>query len=186
MFNELVEKAKDGNREAMEEVIERLQPLLISSIRRYYNKPKEYDDLIQDGNLKIIESINDYDKGKGVHFLGYIKMNIKFLYLDKHKERSCESLNRPIGCGEIEVIDLLLREEVDFLENIIKAEDNIKLNNGLKVLTPRQREVIYLYYGRKMSIGHIARKLGVAYRTVVNTKSRALDKLEKELNKEIY
>lgn len=177
MFNEMVEKARAGDREALGEIIESLQPLLISSIKRYYNKPKEYDDLMQDGNLKIIESINDYDKDKGVHFLGYIKMNIKFLYLDKHKQRFHQSLNQQIGDGETEMMDLLVEEEVDFLEDIVKEENREMLSRTLDLLTPRQRQVIELYYGKNMGIANIAKELGVAYRTVVNTKARALEKM---------
>ena len=179
MFNKMVEKARAGDKEMLGEIIKSLQPLLISSIKRYYNKPKEYEDLMQDGNLKIIESINDYDKDKGVHFLGYIKMNIKFLYLDKHKQRFHQSLNQQIGDGETEMMDILVGEEIDFLENIIKGEYREILSRTLDLLTPRQRQVIELYYGRNMGIDDIAKDLGVAYRTVVNTKTRALEKMRK-------
>ena len=177
MFNEMVERARAGDKIALEEIIERLQPLLVSSIRRYYNKPREYEDLMQDGNIKIIESIYDYDKDKGVHFLGYIKMNIKFLYLDKHKGRIHQSLNKELGDGETEIMDLLVADDVNFLENIIRGEDRAELKKALDELTPRQLEIIELYYGKKMSIGDIADKLGLAYRTVVNTKTRALEKM---------
>lgn len=175
----MVKKAKAGDKEILEEIIERLQPLLISSIKRYYNKPKEYEDLMQEGNLKIIQSINDYDKDKGVHFLGYIKFNIKYLYLDKHKQRFHQSLNQQVGDGETEMMDLLVGEEVDFLEGIIRDENRIKLKEALDLLTPRQRQVIELYYGRNMSMADIANNLGVTYRTVVNTKTRALEKMRK-------
>lgn len=100
MFNELVEKAKNGDTKAIGQIVEKLQPLLISSIRRYYNKPNDYDDLMQDGNMKILESIRDYDSTKGVYFLGYIKTNIRYLYLDKHKQRIHQSLNQTLRDGQ--------------------------------------------------------------------------------------
>ena len=181
MFNELVERSKAGDEKALGEIVEKLQPLLISSIRRYYNKPKEYEDLMQDGNIKIIESINDFDKDKGVHFLGYVKMNIKHLYLDKHKQRFHKSLDEKIGDGETEMLDLLVSDEIDFLERIIEGEDRLELKRALDVLTQRQRLVIDLFYGKNMSIGDIADDLGVAYRTVINTKTRALEKMRKVL-----
>lgn len=177
MFNEMVKKAKLGDEQALGEILERLQPLLISSIRRYYNKPKEYEDLMQDGNLKIIESIFDYDETKGVNFLGYIKMNIKFLYLDKHKERLHESLNEMMPDGQRERIDILIGPQVDFLENIIILEDRQLLQESLDTLTEKQRQIIELFYIKNMAIGQIASKLGLSYRTVVNTKTRALDKM---------
>lgn len=183
MFNKLVEKARQGDVQATEEIIERLQPLLISSIRKYYNRPKEYDDLIQDGNMKILESIRDYDREKGVYFLGYIKTNIRYLYLDKHKEKIHQSLNQRIGHGETEIMDLLVGEELNLLGDIIEKENNLELKKALSILTPRQRQVIKLFYEEDMSIGDIGVKLGVAYRTVVNTKTRALEKMENYLIK---
>lgn len=179
MFNRLVEKARGGDEDALAEIIERLQPLLIASIRRYYNRPKEYEDLIQDGNLKIIQSLGEYDPNRGVYFLGYIKMKIKHLYLDKHKERHHGSLNEKLGDGGTEAIDLLVGEEVDFLGNIVREEDREKVLRLLELLTPRQRQVITMFYGREMTLDQIAEELGVAYRTVVNIKARALEKMRK-------
>lgn len=181
MFDELVKRAKSGDDKALGEIVQKLQPLLISSIRRYYNKPMEYEDLMQDGNIKIIESINDFDNDKGVHFLGYVKMNIKYLYLDKHKQRFHQSLNEKVGDSEMEILDLLVSDEIDFLERIIKGEDRLDLKEALDVLTERQRLVIDLFYGKNMSIGDIANDLGVAYRTVINTKTRALEKMRTKM-----
>ena len=180
----MVERAKAGDGEMLEEIIRKLQPLLISSIRRYYNKPKEYEDLMQDGNLKIIESINSFDGEKGVHFLGYIKLNIKYLYLDKHKEKIHQSLNQQLDDGETEMIDLLVEEEVDFLESIIRDENRIIIKEALALLTPRQREVIQLYYVKNMNMLEIAEELGISYRTVVNTKTKALEKMTKANEKD--
>lgn len=104
-------------------------------------------------------------------------MNIKFLYLDKHKQKIHQSLNEQLGDGEREMMDLLVGEEIDFLEDIIMWEDREILKKALSQLTPKQRQIIELYYGRNMSIGDIGEKLDIAYRTVVNTKTRALEKM---------
>ena len=48
MFDKFVENAKLKDKNAMEEIIRRLQPLIISSIRKYYYNIKEYDAVIRD------------------------------------------------------------------------------------------------------------------------------------------
>ncbi|MDR7857510.1 sigma-70 family RNA polymerase sigma factor [Tissierella sp.] len=179
MFNELFEKARVGDMEAKEKIIKRLQPLILSSIRKYFNKGNEYEDLIQDGNIKILECINDYDSTKGVYFLGYVKTMLRYLYLDKHKIKIHTSLNETIADGETEILDLLVSEEQDILESIIVKEDNKKLVKALYKLTDRQREIISLYYIKNMGIQDIADKLGISYRTVVNIKGNALEKMRK-------
>ncbi|NLY84810.1 MAG: sigma-70 family RNA polymerase sigma factor [Tissierellia bacterium] len=177
MFGELLEKAKNGDKASTEEIINRLQPLIISSIRRYYNKPNEYHDLIQDGILKVLECIKDYEPSKGVHFLGYVKIMLRYLYLDKHKMKVHQSLNEVVGDGEVELMDLLVSEDKEPLEEILDREDKKYLLEALNRLTDRQRQVVILYYFEKMRLEDIASMLGVSYRTVVNTKTRAIEKL---------
>lgn len=182
MFDDLVEKAKDGDRSAVAEIIEKLQPLVKASIRRYYNKINEYEDLLQDGNIKILESIHSYEKSQGVHFLGYIKMNLKFLYLDKHKIKIHDSLNKTIGDSEIEEIDLLPSQDLNILDGVIEKEISETLGQLLGNLPERQKQVILLYYFEKMSIKEIGEKLGISYRTVVNTKTNGIKNMRESIN----
>ncbi|NLV89785.1 MAG: sigma-70 family RNA polymerase sigma factor, partial [Tissierellia bacterium] len=68
-------------------------------------------------------------------------------------------------------------EDKEALDLILDEEDNKYLLEALDRLTDRQREVIILYYFENMKIEDIASRLGVTYRTVVNTKTRALEKM---------
>lgn len=181
MFDELVQKAKNGDSHAVDEIMERLQPLVKASIRRYYNKINEYDDLLQDGNIKILESIYSYEEDKGIYFLGYIKMNLKFLYLDKHKIKIHDSLNQTSVDGETEQIDLLVSQDLNILDQIIEKDLGKELKQSLKKLPERQRQVVFLYYFEKMSIQEIGEKLGISYRTVVNTKANGLKNMRGDI-----
>lgn len=181
MFNKLVEEAIKGNKEFTEEIINRLQPLIISSIRKYYNKVNEYDDLIQEGNLIILESLKAFDPSRGVHFLGYIKLNLKYLYLNKHKRKIHLSLNESVEDGEVEAIDLLESKDKGAIDILLEDERNLELNMALERLTERQKEVILLFYMENMSIEDIGKKLGITYRTVVNLKTKALENLRKRI-----
>ncbi|HZJ99799.1 MAG TPA: sigma-70 family RNA polymerase sigma factor [Tissierellaceae bacterium] len=181
MFQELVKRAREGDMDAKEEIINKLQPLLVSSIRRYYFNKNEFEDLMQEGNLKILESIYSYDEDKGVFFLGYIKTMLKYMYLDKHKIKIYSSLNEKTLEGDGEIIDLLLSDDEDILEDIVLREDVEKLREKLGVLTNRQRKIVLFFYIEKISISKIADRLGISYRTVVNTKTRAIEKLRKNI-----
>jgi DNA-directed RNA polymerase specialized sigma subunit len=52
------------------------------------------------------------------------------------------------------------------------------LAKGIKTLSPRELQVISLNYYVGLNMCEIAHELGIAYRTVVNTKVHALRKLE--------
>ncbi|WP_077369550.1 sigma-70 family RNA polymerase sigma factor [Anaerosalibacter sp. Marseille-P3206] len=166
--------SKNGDNLAKQNLLQKLNPLIISSIKRYYNNYSQYEDLIQEGYEEILKCIVDYDENRGVNFLGYIKVKLKFLYLNKHKEKKTFSLNETLGEDGVELIELLEGEE-NPLEDYLMKESNESLIDALSKLTERQREVLILFYIDELSIGEISKKLGISYRTVVNTKTRALE-----------
>ena len=181
-INSLYQRAKNRDMKAKEELLTKLTPLVISSIRRFYNKKNDYEDLVQEGYEVILKCIEDYDSERGVHLLGYIKTMLKYHYLNKHREKATLSLNEPLEDGEM--LDLLIGEEKDPLDTLIEREEHISLLKSLNTLTPRQKRVIVEFYVNNIPIGEIAKKMGVSYRTVVNIKVNALRKLNKAIVKQ--
>lgn len=181
----LIDQAKEGDLMAKEEVLKRLLPLIIKSIQSYYNRRQFFEDLIQEGNLCILEAIENYDPTKGVYFLGYAKTQLMYLYLNKNKERIHLSLNTKIGEGkEEEFINTIESGDPQALETMIKEENLKDLRDSLHYLTQRQKQVIIFFYLEKRTIDQIGQSLGVSYRTVVNTKTRALVKLKERLEQD--
>lgn len=182
-INNLLDRSQKGDVEGKEELLINLKPLVLSSIRKYYNRVELYDDLIQEGYEIILLAIGDYDPGKGVYFLGYVKSLLKYHYLDKHKEKQYASINKIVDDKGTELIDLLEGEEKEPLESLIDRQDTMELVENLNCLTYRQREIVLDFYVNRLSISKIADKLDISYRTVVNTKTRALNKLKKAMVK---
>lgn len=180
-IEKLLELSRSGDMEAKERLLLKLKPLLIHSIRRYYNRIEKYDDLIQDGNELILKAIEEYDPDRGVYFLGYVKAMLRYCYLDKHRERQELSLNQPLDRGEL--MDMLEGDEEDPAQILVRTEEHSLLVEALANLTERQRTIIVAYYIHRMSIGEIAAKLGVSYRTIVNTKTLAIKRLREAMVK---
>ena len=67
----LLIKAKSGDIDAKEKLIEENSPLIKSIIKRYKNKGIEYDDLYQLGSLGFVKAINNYSEEFGVKFSTY-------------------------------------------------------------------------------------------------------------------
>ena len=178
----LITWAKKDKKEAKEEIVNRLLPLIISSIKHYYNRRDLYEELIQEGNLCILEAIENFQMNKNVYFLGYVKLQLRYLYLNKNKEKVYLSLNTKIGeKKEDEILDTLVSEELEPLEEILDKALKMQLKNCLKYLSKRQRHVVVLFYVNRLSISEIAEKLDVGYRTIVNTKTRAIEILRLHL-----
>ena len=67
----LLQKAKNGDKEAKNLLIINNSPLVKSVVKRYKNKGVEYDDLYQLGCVGFVKAINNFDESFGVKFSTY-------------------------------------------------------------------------------------------------------------------
>lgn len=159
-------------------VVEMLEPLIISSIKRYCPIMREYEDLHSDGVEIVLHLIDTWDGKRS--FLAYAKAYLKYHYLktfkylldieeDIHENDEEDSLfDTFVSCDNIEE-DFLIKEQKGLLQ---KAIDK---------LSDRQRQVIILYYYERLGLSEIGTYLGISKWTVVNLKRNAIKNLKKHL-----
>lgn len=170
-----------------EQLLVRLKPAILSAVKKYCNIPNQSDDLIQEGYEVIIRALGDFDTKRGVHFLGYVKAMLKFHYLNRSKStKFFVSLNQPIDSADddIELIDTIADRGPTQEDILIRKERDSMIRTSLSSLTERQKKVVFFYYVEGISIEEISKKMGVSYRTVVNTKTAAIKKLKNSFLKE--
>ena len=179
-FEKVLEGAFNDKELSKVKLIEMVEPLIKSSMKKYYYGYTNREDLIQEGRFKILDCLETFDKGKGVYFLGYVKAQLRYLYLNLSKLKEFEiSLNSKIDLGEgsVEMIDTLIDENVDIDGDYVKKCEHENLRNAMDILTEKEAQVLKMYYFENMGMKDIAKDLGLAYRTVVNTKTNGLEKL---------
>lgn len=69
---ELVERAKNGDRDAKGRLLEENTHLIKSVIKRFKDKGVEYDDLYQIGCMGFLKAIKNFDSSFGVKFSTYV------------------------------------------------------------------------------------------------------------------
>ena len=69
---ELVQKAKNGDGEALQTLTIENSPLIKSIIKRYIGKGVEYDDLYQLGSMGFIKAVKNFDASYNVKFSTYV------------------------------------------------------------------------------------------------------------------
>lgn len=67
----LIEKAQNGDKKALEELVANNLPLVSSISKRFLNRGYEYDDIFQIGCLGLVKAINNFDSKFGVKFSTY-------------------------------------------------------------------------------------------------------------------
>lgn len=68
---ELLTRAREGDREAVERAIEENAGLIWSIVRRYYGRGAEPDDLYQLGCLGFLKALQGFEQGYGTQFSTY-------------------------------------------------------------------------------------------------------------------
>jgi RNA polymerase sporulation-specific sigma factor len=181
---QLADEARSGKMESLEELIDRMYPLLSSCIRKGGWNPQEREDLLQEGRLGLMEALKEYDPEKGVPVLGFLSSRLRYLYLGMKRPQAVMSLNESYGEDEDEFLDLL-ESDIDTLEDIVGAETISEVRKAVSSLPEVQQRVIVDLFYNGLSLSETAGVNGIAYRTVVNTRAAALKNLRNILGDRI-
>ncbi|MCY6958605.1 RNA polymerase sporulation sigma factor SigF [Clostridium brassicae] len=68
---ELIEKAKDGNKEALDKLVKTNLPLVSAVSKKFLHRGYEYDDIFQIGCIGLVKAINNFDTEYNVQFSTY-------------------------------------------------------------------------------------------------------------------
>ena len=135
---ELIQRAKQGNEEALAELIKRNQGYIISFIGKQYGNLIKNDgfvlkDLIQEGNIGIIEALYKFDETKGFKFITYASYWIKLHIFDCIKNLY-PFYNKSFDENSLELNDdnneLFNEYDEPAIENILIDENDIILNDN--------------------------------------------------------
>ncbi|WBW49747.1 sigma-70 family RNA polymerase sigma factor [Peptoniphilus equinus] len=162
--------------EAQMALILAVKPLILAQMQRYCPVSSEYEDLFHDGCVVVLECLRRYDPKKG-RFLNLIKNYLRYYYLETFRYLSVKTARETSKDGALERI----ADEADVTEGLFSEETGKALREALQRLTVREREVVLYYYRDGLSHKAIGERLGLAPRTVINAKARALKKLKTEL-----
>lgn len=160
-----------------ERIYKAFEPLIISSIKNYYDRADIFRELVDEGKTEIMYAIMEYDEKKQVPFNYYLKQRLRFFYLKKNPRKSIQSLNFTNEDGE-EVMNLI--ESSENIEQDFEDRLEIKqLYESVRKLPERQQKIIYENFLREKSAREICKKLNMKQSTFYNTRSKALENLRK-------
>ncbi len=191
-----IDKKMNGDIAARNKLIEHNLRLVAHIVKKFDNKYVDSDDLISIGTIGLIKGVDTFSKDKNVKITTYcarcIENEILMYFRSNNKYSNDISINDSIGYdkdgGEIEIADILKTPSPDFVEEI-DLKDNIKLlKKYIKVLTPREKEILIRRYGlnnrEEETQKVISKKLGISRSYVSRIEKRALTKILREFIKD--
>lgn len=190
-----IQKHLEGDTNARNKLIEHNLRLVAHIVKKYDSKVEDSDDLISIGTIGLIKGVDSFSSKHGTKITTYcarcIENEILMYFRANNKNLKNVSLNESIGFdkdgNEITILDILKSPKPDFIDEINK-KDNIKLlKNYLKILTPREQEIVIRRYGlnntKEQTQKTIAKELKISRSYVSRIEKRALTKILREFMK---
>ena len=189
----LVERARAGDEQALEDLLHRYRHYARAKARTYFLAGADKEDIVQEGMIGLFKAIRDFQIEKNTAFRAFAELcitrqiitAIKTATRQKHIPlNSYVSLNKPASATEDEVPleqALMSRSIDDPAELVVSAEQiaHIKESMG-ELLSDLETEVLQLYMDGK-SYQQIADMLGRHVKSIDNALQRIKRKLEQHL-----
>ena len=189
---ELLEKSRNGDDGARNELIEHNLRLVAHIVKKYYNTGADQDDMISIGTIGLIKAVSTFNTDKGIHLATYasrcIENEILMFFRNQKKTAQDFFISDPIDTDKdgntLTLIDVIADKSdiADEIDTKIKVE---KLRVILPVcLTERERLIIEMRYGlcgrEELTQREIAKKLNISRSYVSRIEKSALEKLRKQ------
>lgn len=167
---ELVQRAKIGDKEALNELIERYYDEVYRFLYRRMGNKAAAEDVTQDTFIKFIKNLPYYkEKNKLKSFLFTIAINTSNDFFRRHKqETSLLSLDNVSEETTEEVTE----------DEILQKEEAVIVRQAVLSLPDIQRDVIILRFYHDLKIKEIASVLKIPIPTVKTRLRRALKALK--------
>ncbi len=186
---ENVKKMLLGDKNARNKLIEHNLRLVAHIVKKYDNK-NETDDLISIGTIGLIKGIDTFSYKHGTRITTYCARCIEneiLMFLRKNKKRMGEvsfedSINLDSEGNELHIEDVFGTEE-DIVHKSIEDYDNkILLENEIKKLNGRDKEIIELRYGlfgkKELTQKELADKLDISQSYISRIEKKVIRRLK--------
>lgn len=192
---ECVKKAKLGDQDARNKLIEHNLRLVAHIVKKYDHRKEDIDDLISIGTIGLIKGVDSYSYKHGTRITTYcarcIENEILMYFRSDKKNNKNVSINEGISFdkdgNEITFLDILTTPEQDFAMDLHKQDNIDLLKQYYQILTPREKEIITARYGLDdqdaITQKEIAKKLKISRSYVSRIEKRALTKMLREFMK---
>ncbi len=183
-------KAKAGDEEARNVLIEHNLRLVVFLAKKYENTTYDIEDLVSIGSIGLIKGINTYKIDKNIKLATYASRCISneiLMFLRKNKRKRAEvsledALNYDAEGNELHLEDIL-GTEIDLVPNEYEKQvDKEVLSKEIEGLSDRDKEIMILRYGlnntKEYTQKEVAEMLGISQSYISRIEKKVVRKLK--------
>ena len=187
----------NGDAQARKLLIEHNLRLVVYICKRFENTGINIEDLISIGTIGLIKAVNTFNSGKNIKLATYASRCIEneiLMYLRKIGSQRTEiSFDEPLNM-DWDGNELLLSDSLgtDYDEVCRPLEDDAEkamLMQAVSTLSEREQEIITMRFGlvgnREYTQKEVAGLLGISQSYISRLEKRIIDRLRRELQKQM-
>ena len=187
---DLVKRSNNGDLKARNKLIEHNLRLVVFLAKKYDNTMYDLEDLVSIGTIGLIKGIKTYKLDKNIKLATYASRCIDneiLMFLRKNKKRQSEvsfedSINLDSEGNELHIEDVFGTEDDIVHKSIEGNEDKLLLENEVKKLNERDKEIIELRYGlfgkKELTQKELADKLNISQSYISRIEKKVIKKLK--------
>jgi RNA polymerase sporulation-specific sigma factor len=176
----------DASREARRQLIESYQPLVYKIASRITAREELFFDLLQEGTVGLIETVESFTPEYGVKFSTYAQHRIRGRMIDylKRSRSYREPLETALSQDEFqkifsEVVDQKVNIEEEVSGNLI----NKQVNQAISRLSLKEQKVVRDIYLLDKEPAVLAREMNISLSYFYKLQKKALQRLRGMLSK---
>ncbi len=171
----LVQRAREGDRVAYGELVERFQPTVYAIALTRLRNPAEAQELAQEVFLHGMKKLPQLRDAQC--FAGWLRQITVRMALNRLTRRG------PLHKVEAEVLDHAEAAGAGPLEEIVKAEQAAELYRGLERLKPIDRATLMAFYIRGRSLKQMSREFETPVGTIKRRLHVARNRLKEQMER---
>ena len=187
---DLVIRSNNGDLKARNKLIEHNLRLVVFLAKKYDNTIYDLEDLVSIGTIGLIKGIKTYKLDKNIKLATYASRCIDneiLMFLRKNKKRMGEvsfedSINLDSEGNELHIEDVFGTEDDIVHKSIEEYDDKVLLENEVKKLNERDKEIIELRYGlfgkKELTQKELADKLNISQSYISRIEKKVIKKLK--------
>jgi RNA polymerase sigma-70 factor (ECF subfamily) len=172
-ITQVVERARDGDRAAYGELVERFQPTVYALALARLRNPTEAQELVQE---VFIHAMTKLAQLRDVHcFAGWLRQITERMAINRLTRRG------PVHGAEPAVLENLQSAEAGPLDNLVRTEQKAKLWAGLERLKAVDRATLVAFYIHGQSLKQMSREFETPIGTIKRRLHVARNRLRQHL-----
>lgn len=182
-MRELIIKSKQGDKNALEEILNKFQPLINKTVISFYIYGYDFEDIRQIATLGVINAVNKFDITLSDSFTSYAKEVVRnSMY--KEIEKATKHYYKDKESKEIAtLIDIkdIVDEGIDIQEDYIKKDSKKTLEKAISLLKEEDRKLLKALYIENKTLKSYSEDKNIEYYKARYMKDKVIKTLKETL-----